>query len=366
MLKTKIICTMGPACDSVSTIKEMIQAGMTVGRLNMAHGELEDHVMRMNNIRQAARELNTYVPIMMDIKGPEVRIGKLKEASCELIIGEELILTTEDVLGDATRLPVNYAELPLVVKTGDRILIDDGLVDLNVISVDGNDIRCLIISGGTLKPRKGVNLPGIKTTLPGVTERDVVHINFGIQNNVEIIAASFVRKAEDILEIRNILEEANASHVQIISKIENEEGMLNLDAIIEASDGIMVARGDLGVEVPIEDVPMMQREMINKCNLVGKPVIVATHMLESMQVNPRPTRAEVSDVANAVIQGADVVMLSGETAAGKYPIASVQTMAAIAKRAESMIDYKEQFDKKDRSKARILQRLLAKASLALR
>ncbi|MEV5029035.1 pyruvate kinase [Paenibacillus sp. LPE1-1-1.1] len=346
MLKTKIICTMGPACDSVSTIKEMIQAGMTVGRLNMAHGELEDHVMRMNNIRQAARELNTFVPIMMDIKGPEVRIGKLKEASCELVIGEELILTTEDVLGDAARLPVNYKELPLVVKPGDRILIDDGLVDLTVLSVDGADIRCKIISGGTLKPRKGVNLPGIKTTLPGVTERDVVHIHFGIKHNVEIIAASFVRKAEDILEIRNILEEANASHVQIISKIENEEGMLNLDAIIEASDGIMVARGDLGVEVPIEDVPMMQREMINKCNLVGKPVIVATHMLESMQVNPRPTRAEVSDVANAVIQGADVVMLSGETAAGKYPIASVQTMASIAKKAESMIDYKEQFDKR--------------------
>ncbi|WP_139991334.1 pyruvate kinase [Paenibacillus paridis] len=346
MLKTKIICTMGPACDSVSTIKEMIQAGMTVGRLNMAHGELEDHVMRMNNIRQAARELNTFVPIMMDIKGPEVRIGKLKEASCELIVGEELILTTEDVLGDATRLPVNYNELPLVVKPNDRILIDDGLVDLTVLSVEGNDIRCKIISGGTLKPRKGVNLPGIKTTLPGVTERDVVHIQFGIQNNVEIIAASFVRKAEDILEIRNILEESNASHVQIISKIENEEGMNNLDAIIEASDGIMVARGDLGVEVPIEDVPMMQREMINKCNLVGKPVIVATHMLESMQVNPRPTRAEVSDVANAVIQGADVVMLSGETAAGKYPVPSVRTMASIAKKAESMIDYKEQFEKR--------------------
>ncbi|CAM4490575.1 pyruvate kinase [Paenibacillus endophyticus] len=346
MLKTKIICTMGPACDSVSTIKEMIQAGMTVGRLNMAHGELEDHVMRMNNIRQAARELNTFVPIMMDIKGPEVRIGKLKEASCELVIGEELALTTEDVLGDATRLPVNYSELPLVVKAGDRILIDDGLVDLTVLSVEGTEIRCRIVSGGTLKPRKGVNLPGIKTTLPGVTERDVVHIHFGIKHNVEIIAASFVRKAEDILEIRNILEEANASHVQIISKIENEEGMLNLDAIIEASDGIMVARGDLGVEVPIEDVPMMQREMINKCNLVGKPVIVATHMLESMQVNPRPTRAEVSDVANAVIQGADVVMLSGETAAGKYPIPSVRTMASIAKKAESMIDYKEQFDKR--------------------
>ncbi|MCA0756566.1 pyruvate kinase [Paenibacillus sp. N4] len=346
MLKTKIICTMGPACDSVPTLKEMIRAGMTVGRLNMAHGELEDHIKRMQNIRQAARELNAYVPIMMDIKGPEVRIGKLKEASCELVIGEELVLTTDDVLGDATRLPVNYAELPLVVKPGDRILIDDGLVDLTVKAVNDSDIVCEIISGGTLKPRKGVNLPGIKTTLPGVTERDVMHIHFGLEHGVEIIAASFVRKAEDILEIRHILEEAGAGHVQIISKIENEEGMSNLDAIIEASDGIMVARGDLGVEVPIEEVPMMQREMITKCNLVGKPVIVATHMLESMQVNPRPTRAEVSDVANAVLQGADVVMLSGETAAGKYPVQSVRTMASIAQKAESMIDYKEQFAKK--------------------
>ncbi|WP_424768495.1 pyruvate kinase [Paenibacillus sp. sgz302251] len=346
MQKTKIICTMGPACESVETVKEMIKAGMTVGRLNMAHGELEDHVMRMENIRQAARELNTFVPILMDIKGPEVRIGKLKEASCELIAGEELVLTTEEVLGDASRLPVNYAELPLVVKPGNRILIDDGLVDLTVLSVNETEVRCQIISGGTLKPRKGVNLPGIKTTLPGVTERDVMHIAFGLKHNVEIIAASFVRKAEDILEIRRILEESNAEHVQIISKIENEEGMSNIDAIIEASDGIMVARGDLGVEVPIEDVPMMQREMISKCNLVGKPVIVATHMLESMQQNPRPTRAEVSDVANAVIQGADVVMLSGETAAGKYPVQSVQMMATIAKKAESMIDYKEQFDKR--------------------
>ncbi|WP_028612824.1 pyruvate kinase [Paenibacillus harenae] len=346
MLKTKIICTMGPACDSIPTLKEMIQAGMTVGRLNMAHGELEDHVQRMENIRQAARELGTFVPIMMDIKGPEVRIGKLKEASCELIVGEELVLTTDEALGDASRLPVNYPGLPSVVTPGDRILIDDGLVDLTVLSVNGGDIRCSIVSGGTLKPRKGVNLPGIKTTLPGVTERDVKHIHFGLKHNVEIIAASFVRKAEDILEIRNILEEAGAGHVQIISKIENEEGMTNLDAIIEASDGIMVARGDLGVEVPIEDVPMMQREMINKCNLVGKPVIVATHMLESMQVNPRPTRAEVSDVANAVLQGADVVMLSGETAAGKYPVQSVRTMASIAGKAEMMIDYNEQFTKK--------------------
>ncbi|MGF7048279.1 pyruvate kinase [Paenibacillus sp. DS2015] len=346
MLKTKIICTMGPACDSVSVLKEMIQAGMTVGRLNMAHGELEDHVKRIENVRQAAKEMNTFIPIMMDIKGPEVRIGKLKEASCELVIGNELILTTEEILGDASRISVNYPDMTQVVKPGDRLLIDDGLVDLTVLAIKGPDIHCLIVSGGTLKPRKGVNLPGIQTTLPGVTERDVLHIGFGLKQGIEIIAASFVRKAEDIMEIRSILKENKAEHVQIISKIENEEGVINLNAIIEASDGIMVARGDLGVEVPIEDVPRMQKEMIDKCNLAGKPVIVATHMLESMQVNPRPTRAEVSDVSNAVLQGADVVMLSGESAAGKYPVQSVQTMAAIARKAEEMIDYRSEFDKK--------------------
>lgn len=346
MLKTKIICTVGPACDSVSVLKEMIEAGMTVARLNMAHGELEDHVTRINNVRQAAKEMNTFIPIMMDIKGPEVRIGKLKEISCELVIGNELILTTEQILGDASRISVNYPDMTQVVKPNDRILIDDGLVDLTVLAIKGNDIHCRIVSGGTLKPRKGVNLPGIKTTLPGVTERDVLHIGFGLKNNIEIIAASFVRKAEDIMEIRSILKENKAEHVQIISKIENEEGVINLNAIIEASDGIMVARGDLGVEVPIEDVPRMQKEMIDKCNLAGKPVIVATHMLESMQVNPRPTRAEVSDVSNAVLQGADVVMLSGESAAGKYPVQAVKTMAAIARKAEEMIDYKAEFDKK--------------------
>ncbi|MCG7386924.1 pyruvate kinase [Paenibacillus sp. ACRRY] len=364
MLKTKIICTMGPACDSIETLKVMIQEGMTVARLNMAHGELEDHVTRINNIRQAASELNKYIPIMMDIKGPEVRIGKLKEASCHLQAGKELILTTEEILGDAERISVNYPELNLVVKPGDRILIDDGLVDLTVLSVEGSDIHCKIISGGILKPRKGVNLPGIKTTLPGVTERDVMHIGFGIENDIEIIAASFVRKGDDIREIRSILKERGAEHVQIISKIENQEGMTNLNDIIEASDGIMVARGDLGVEVPIEDVPMMQKEMIDKCNRAGKPVIVATHMLESMQVNPRPTRSEVSDVANAVLQGADVVMLSGESAAGKYPVQSVRTMAAVAHRAETMIDYKEQFGQKSAAQVADITEVISQGAVS--
>ncbi|WP_458120446.1 pyruvate kinase [Paenibacillus sp. Z6-24] len=346
MLRTKIICTMGPACDSIEMLKEMIKAGMTVARLNMAHGELEDHVMRIRNVRQAAAELNTFVPIMMDIKGPEVRIGKLKEASFELRTGNQLILTTEEILGDAERIGVNYPQLNQDVHAGDRILLDDGLIDLTVREVRDSEIVCDIVSGGTIKPRKGVNLPGIHTSLPGVTERDVMHIHFGLEQNIEMIAASFVRKGDDIREIRDILAKNNAEDVQIYSKIENAEGMENLDDIIEASDGIMVARGDLGVEVPIQDVPALQKEMIDKCNVAGKPVIVATHMLESMQVNPRPTRSEVSDVANAVLQGADVIMLSGESAAGKYPVQSVQTMAAVAKRAESMLDYQEQFSRK--------------------
>lgn len=346
MLRTKIICTLGPACDSLDTLKEMIRAGMTVGRLNMAHGEPEEHAARIKRVRQAAGELNTFIPIMMDIKGPEVRIGKLKEASCRLVPGEELILTTEVIEGDSRRISVNYPEMPQVVHENDRILIDDGLIELRVLAVEGSEIRCRIISGGTLKPRKGVNLPGIKTTLPGITERDIRHIGFGLEQEIEMIAVSFVRKGDDIREVKRILAERGAEHVQVISKIENDEGIENLDDIIEASDGIMVARGDLGVEVPVESVPIRQKEMIDKCNLAGKPVIVATHMLESMQANPRPTRAEVSDVYNAVLQGADVVMLSGESAAGKYPVQSVQTMARVAQQAESMIDYREQFDRK--------------------
>jgi len=282
----------------------------------------------------------------MDIKGPEVRIGKLKEEFCVLKPGEQVTLTTETILGDAERISVNYPDMPAVMKPGDRILIDDGLIDLTVEKVEGSEILCRIVSGGTLKPRKGVNLPGVVTTLPGVTERDIRHIQFGLSENIEMIAVSFVRSGDDIRQIRGILENSGAGHVQIISKIENRQGMDNLADIIEASDGIMVARGDLGVEVPIEDVPMLQRQMIEACNLAGKPVIVATHMLESMQVNPRPTRSEVSDVANAVLQGADVVMLSGESAAGKYPVQSVRTMAAVARKAEMMIDYQGAFNSK--------------------
>ncbi|MDQ0061415.1 pyruvate kinase [Paenibacillus harenae] len=364
MRKTKIVCTMGPSCQSGEVMKEMIKAGMNVARLNMAHGELEDHSQRIKTIRAAAEETGSVVSVMMDIKGPEVRIGKLQGDSYELVKGNMLTLTTEEILGTAERISVNYSELPLVVSIGGKILLDDGLIELEIASVEGTEIVCTIINGGVIKPRKGVNLPGVHTTLPGVTERDIVHINFGIEQGVDMIAASFVRKAEDIYEIKKILEESNASHIQVLSKIENEEGVINLDAIIEASDGIMVARGDLGVEIPVEDVPLIQREMIEKSNRAGKPVIVATQMLDSMQVNPRPTRAEVSDVASAVLQGTDAIMLSGETAAGKYPIESVLKMASIAERAESIFDYASHFQKQAERQATSITEVISQAAVS--
>ncbi|QNK55178.1 pyruvate kinase [Paenibacillus sp. PAMC21692] len=343
MSQTKIVCTMGPSSNSISILKEMMKSGMTVARLNMAHGELEDHSSRIELIREAASEASAIVAIMMDIKGPEIRIGTLEEGSYELKAGDTLTLTSEPITGNGVRVAVNYPDMPSVIQPGNRILIDDGLIELIAQEVKGTEIVCTVMNGGPLKPRKGVNLPGISTTLPGVTDRDIRHIAFGIEQGIDMIAMSFVRKAEDVLQVRQLLEDAGAAHIQIISKIENEEGVDNLDAIIEVSDGIMVARGDLGVEIPAEDVPMIQKTMIEKCNLAGKPVIVATQMLDSMQVNPRPTRAEVSDVANAVLHGADAIMLSGESAAGKYPLESVRMMAMIAERAESTIDYAEQF-----------------------
>lgn len=343
MSQTKIVCTMGPSSNSISILKEMMKAGMNVARLNMAHGELEDHSKRIQLIREAASEASAIVAVMMDIKGPEIRIGTLEEGSYELKTGDTLTLTSRPVTGNGEVISVNYPDMPKVIKTGNRILIDDGLIELIAQEVSETEIVCTVMNGGPLKPRKGVNLPGISTTLPGVTDRDIRHIAFGVEQGIDMIAMSFVRKAEDVLQVRQLLEDAGAAHIQIISKIENEEGVDNLDAIIEVSDGIMVARGDLGVEIPAEDVPMLQKSMIEKCNAAGKPVIVATQMLDSMQVNPRPTRAEVSDVANAVLQGADAIMLSGETAAGKYPLESVKMMAMIAERAESTIDHGEQF-----------------------
>jgi pyruvate kinase len=345
MRKTKIVCTIGPSSESLENTKKLIQAGMNVARLNFSHGDFEEHGNRIKNIGLANKELGTSVAILLDTKGPEIRLGKLKEEPIELVQGDAITLTTEEILGDRTRIPVTYSNLPNDLTEGSTVLIDDGLIGLTVESIEGTEIHCRIVNSGPIKSKKGVNVPGVKISLPGITEKDSNDIVFGIGQGIDFIAASFVRKASDVLEIRELLEKHNASHIQIISKIENQEGVDNLDEILEVSDGLMVARGDLGVEIPAEEVPLVQKMMIKKCNRAGKPVITATQMLDSMQRNPRPTRAEASDVANAIFDGTDAIMLSGETAAGKYPVESVQTMSRIAERAESALEYREIFTK---------------------
>lgn len=259
MSKTKIVCTIGPSSESLEMLRKLIEAGMNVARLNLAHGELEEHAERIRHIREAAKELNQYVAVLLDIKGPEIRIGKMTSDYAELVPGEAVVLTTEEVLGTKDRIQVTYKQLPQDVQPGSSILIDDGLVRLEVVKSEGTEIICLVKNGGKLKPRKGVNVPGIKTSLPGVTEKDILHIKFGVEQNIDIIAQSFVRKAADILEIKHILSKHKADHIQVIAKIENDEGLENLDAILSVADGLMVARGDLGVDLPVEDVPLVQK-----------------------------------------------------------------------------------------------------------
>lgn len=361
MRKTKIVCTIGPASESLDMLTKLIASGLNVARLNFSHGDYEEHGNRIKRIRQACKELNKTVAILLDTKGPEIRTGRLKEKDIQLVQGEQITLTTEQIVGDKDRVSVSYRDLPNDVKAGSRILIDDGLIELVVDRVAGTEIECTIINGGRLSSNKGVNVPGVQVSLPGITEKDANDIIFGIEQGVDFIAASFVRKASDVLEIRQLLESHQASHIQIISKIENQEGVDNLDEIIEVSDGLMVARGDLGVEIPPEQVPLVQKMMIEKCNIAGKPVITATQMLDSMERNPRPTRAEASDVANAIFDGTDAIMLSGETAAGKYPVEAVQTMSRIAKRAESALPYKEIFKKQSSIQQRTITEAISQS-----
>lgn len=335
MRQTKIVCTIGPASEEVVTLKEMLLAGMNVARLNFSHGSHEEHLRRINNIREASRETGIPVAILLDTKGPEIRIGDFAGV-ISLKDGQELVLTVKPGPSGPGRIYVNYPGLPQDVKPGDRILIDDGLIGLTVQAVDGEDIHCLVENGGELRGRKGVNVPGVPIKLPSVTEKDIEDIVFGIKHEVDFIAASFVRNAADVLEIRRILEQYDAP-IKIIAKIETQAAVDNIDEILEVADGIMVARGDLGVEIPAEEVPLVQKQIISQCNYLGKPVITATQMLESMIWNPRPTRAEASDVANAIIDGTDAVMLSGETAYGKYPVEAVKTMARIAEKTEQAI-----------------------------
>ncbi len=339
--KTKIVCTIGPASESVEILKELINNGLNVCRLNFSHGNYEEHGNRIQNIKKARSDMKLPIAILLDTKGPEIRTGKFSAPEVNLKEGQSFIITMEDILGDEKKCTVSYKDLISDVKPGNKILIDDGLVELLVDEVINKEILCTVQNAGTIKDNKGVNVPNVKINLPAITPKDKKDIEFGIEQGIDFIAASFVRKASDVLAIREILEEHNATNIQIISKIENQEGVDNIDEILEVSDGLMVARGDLGVEIPTEDIPIVQKELIKKCNVLGKPVITATQMLDSMIRNPRPTRAEVTDVANAIFDGTDAIMLSGETAAGKYPLESVKTMASIAIRAEETLDYEE-------------------------
>ncbi|MEW9051721.1 MAG: pyruvate kinase [Neobacillus sp.] len=340
--KTKIVCTIGPASESVEKLTQLMEAGMNVARLNFSHGDFAEHGQRIVNIREAAHKTGKTVAILLDTKGPEIRTNNMQDGAIELTAGNNIIVSMTEVLGTTEKFSITYPGLIDDVHEGSKILLDDGLIGLEVLNIDKetNEILTKILNSGTLKNKKGVNVPGVSVNLPGITEKDTQDILFGIEQGVDFIAASFVRRGKDVLEIRQLLEENQATHIHIIPKIENQEGVDNIDEILEVSDGLMVARGDLGVEIPAEEVPLVQKMLIKKCNTLGKPVITATQMLDSMQRNPRPTRAEASDVANAIFDGTDAIMLSGETAAGLYPVEAVQTMHNIASRAETALNHK--------------------------
>lgn len=339
MKKTKIICTMGPNTNDRNLMKDLAENGMDIARFNFSHGDYEEQKSRLDMLKSIREELGLPVAALLDTKGPEIRTGLLKdEKKVTLVEGQTYTLTTRDIVGDDKIGHINYSGLNEDVTAGNKILIDDGLIELEVQTVDGTDIVCRVINGGELGMRKGVNVPNVKIKLPALTDKDKADIQFGIEQGFDFIAASFVRTADAVKEIREILDAAGST-IQIIAKIENAEGIENLDEIIEASDGIMVARGDMGVEIPAEQVPHIQKTIIRKCNLACKPVITATQMLDSMIRNPRPTRAEVTDVANAVYDGTDAVMLSGETAMGKYPVEALKMMAQICEASEEYLDY---------------------------
>ena len=338
MRKTKIVCTLGPATDRDGVLRELLLAGMDVARFNFSHGSHEEHKGRLDALKALREELHLPVAAMLDTKGPEIRLKTFAKGSVQLRTGQEFTLTTEDIVGDETRCGITYGELPQDVKPGQTILLDDGLVRLTVLETTASTIRCRVENDGVMKDRKGVNVPNVRLSMPYMSQRDREDILFGIQQGFDYIAASFVRTAADVREIRRLLDEQN-SNIQIIAKIENQEGVSNLADILAAADGVMVARGDMGVEIDFTEIPIIQKDMIAQCVAAGKPVITATQMLDSMIEHPRPTRAEITDVANAIYDGTSAIMLSGETAAGKYPVEAVRTMDAIAQRTESDINY---------------------------
>ena len=340
MRRTKIVCTMGPNENDYEVMKALAET-MDVARFNFSHGDHEEHLSRLEKLRKLRKELGRPIAALLDTKGPEIRTGLLKDGQkITLREGEKIVLTTEEVVGTKEKIYINYDKLHEDVKPGNVILIDDGLIGLEVEAVNGVEIQCKVTNGGELGEKKGVNVPGVPIQLPSITDKDIEDLKFGIQEEFDFVAASFIRSADAVRQIRKILTDGG-SQMKIISKIESQEGLDNIDEIIEASDGIMLARGDLGVEIDAKRIPQLQKEIIQKCNYHGKLVITATQMLDSMIRNPRPTRAEVTDVANAVYDGTDAVMLSGESANGKYPVEAAKTMASIVEYTEQFLDYKQ-------------------------
>lgn len=348
MRKTKIVCTLGPATDDPAVLEAMIDEGMNVARFNFSHSNYEEHLKRLDMLKEAREKKHKYIAALLDTKGPEIRVCKFKDGKIMLEIGKEFTLTTRDVEGDESIVSVTYKDFPSDVSIGTRVLIDDGLIELKVIEKNDTDVKCVVINPGPVSDNKGVNLPGTVVSMPYMSEKDIADINFAVDNDFDFIAASFARTAGDILKIRRILDERNCSSISIIAKIENKQGVENIDEILQVSDGVMIARGDMGVEIPYEDVPVIQKMIIKKALKAGKVTITATQMLDSMIKNPRPTRAETADVANAVFDGTGGIMLSGETAVGKYPVEAVKTMARVAVRAEEAINYKKRFFSEDR------------------
>ncbi|HJA07336.1 MAG TPA: pyruvate kinase [Candidatus Mediterraneibacter pullicola] len=345
MKKTKVVCTMGPNTNDRELMKKLMENGMDVARFNFSHGDHEEQKGRMDLLKELREELHTNTAILLDTKGPEIRTGVLKDGKRIMLeAGAQFTLTVDDIVGDQNKVSITYAGLVEDVEAGKVILIDDGLIELKVLRKTEKDIVCEVINGGELGEKKGVNVPNVSVRLPAITEKDRDDIRFGVEQGIDFIAASFVRNAECVLEIKAFLKELNAPFIPIIAKIENAEGIKNIDEIIRAADGIMVARGDLGVEIPAEEVPYLQKMLIQKCNSNFKTVITATQMLDSMIRNPRPTRAEVTDVANAVYDGTDAVMLSGETAQGKYPLEALQMMVHIIENTEQHLDYERMLE----------------------
>ena len=338
--KTKIVCTIGPSSSSAWVIEELLQAGMNVARINFSHGTHNKHASYMNTIRKVSKQLGLPTAIMQDLPGPKDRTGKVKKGGVLLEKGTEFIVCTRQVLGDEHQVSIDWVDLPKQVKLGDTIFLDDGIIKLEVTGIDSTDIKCKVITGGKLGDHRGINVPGIGLEIESVTDEDLLHLSFGIKHNVDFVAISFIKEAEDILRVRHFLHKEGAAPM-LIAKIEKLEALENLDEILEVADGAMVARGDLGIEIPIQKVPIVQKNIIQKCNRLGKPVIVATQMLESMVESPRPTRAEVTDVANAIFDGTDAIMLSEETAVGRYPTEAVTMMGQVALEAEEVLPYRE-------------------------